>query len=67
MSEWISVKDKLPPRSNYYRVMKDNYSELTTLYDTLEGWYSENAYGGKVTRWKPFEAPVKKKRTRTGK
>lgn len=65
MSEWISVKDRLP--TDNYRVLinLNNGWQVTGYYDTLDGkWYLTGSgcyFNGfrKPTHWQPLPEPPK--------
>lgn len=57
MSEWISVKDRLPEKSGYYLIWTEH-----SYY--LIGFFSSNIDNGKwdwidVTHWMPLPEPPK--------
>jgi hypothetical protein len=62
MSEWISVKDRLPEEDGKYIVSKINgevdvYMYYTGKYDNC-GWYSSPWYkGNDALYWMPFPSP----------
>lgn len=57
MSEWISVKDRLPEKKGIYVVLSKTCNIV--YYDCLnwtgEAW--ECAFGSKVTHWMPLPEP----------
>lgn len=64
MSEWISVKDKLPDGyGNYIGLVEGEVTEVT--FDERDKWSTCDAYGfrrladAEITHWMPLPEPPK--------
>lgn len=71
MSEWISVKDKLPEYATPVLIHQihdycdfDGYHEIKIdmllKSGKIDKWFCSEGFGYKVTHWMPFPEPPKK-------
>lgn len=63
MSDWISVKDRLPEPETYVLVHSygGRYDVLRLLEDSKRGWYPGGLGLGWTTHWMPLPAPPEAK------
>ena len=53
MSEWISVKNRLPEKYDDY-LTYDEYGITMITHYNMQGWFSKN---GNITHWMPLPEP----------
>ena len=57
MSEWISVKDRLPKPFESVLVFRDG--KISIDYSEENGWFAYDFNGKRVTHWMPLPEPPK--------
>ena len=58
MSEWISVKDRLPPLNEYVLIFAKGYMSLDRISDPKDGNLWDTTYKDYISHWMPLpESP----------
>ncbi len=64
MSNWISVKDRVPEDGQEVDVWQKgifNWRETNVIYEKYDGFYHNNEKLNDVTHWMPLPAPPEDK------